>query len=86
MTAWKRNKMSFNVEFIAESPEDAKEIMTQDGYIAPGVTEFISEALRGIEEGSVYVKAVGHFSRKYSNVTIEIRPLLIRHPERLEKG
>jgi len=69
--------MSFNVEFVAESASDAKQIVAEE-HLPDSIKMFLERALMAFPQGAVSVKAVGHLyttSNDYSisSALIEVK-------------
>ncbi len=75
--------MSFNVEFVAASADDASKIVVQE-HLPENVRSFILHGLTAFPTGLVRVKAVGHLYNndyKYSTAVVEVNEVLLRAPK-----
>ena len=73
--------MSFCVEFVSASSEEAKAILSEEEiYLPDCVRVFVLKALEGIPSGAVKVRAVGHlcvnlaYEWKSSSAEISVLP------------
>lgn len=76
--------MSFWVEFVAKSADDARKIVAANTQLPESVKAFATAALGGIRDGDcVSVKLLGHlgtvpnsYGSEHGSFTAEIKPLV----------